>query len=103
MWLKKAFNKVMPVMGKAKGGLDSGLKMFDKARSMYTEAKRTVEGIPLVGNVAADLIKKQEEKANAYAKKKTGVNFSDVNKGVNTAREVSKVVGEVQKFLPPSM
>lgn len=103
MWLKKAFNKVMPVMGKTKGGLDSGLKMFDKARTMYTDAKKTVEGIPLVGNVAADLIKKQEEKANAYAKQKTGVNFSDVNKGVNTAREVSKVVGEIQKFLPPSM
>jgi hypothetical protein len=86
----------MPVMGKAKSGLDSGLKMFDKARSMYTQAKSTVEGIPLVGNVASDLIKKQEEKANAYAKQKTGVNFSDVNKAVGVAREV-------QKFLPPSM
>jgi hypothetical protein len=103
MWLKKAFAKVAPVMGKAKGGLDSGLKMFDKARTMYTEAKKTIEGVPLVGNVAADLIKKQEEKANVYAKKKTGVNFSDVNKAVGVAREVQKVAGEVQKFLPPAM
>jgi len=96
MWLRKAFAKVMPVMGKAKGGLESGLKMFDKARTMYTDAKKTIEGVPLVGNVAADLIKKQEEKANAYAKQKTGLNFSDVNKGVGIAREVSKI-------LPPSM
>jgi hypothetical protein len=96
MWLKKTFAKVMPALGKVKGGLDSGLKMFDKARNLYTEAKSTVSNIPVVGNVAADLIKKQEDKANAYVKGKTGVNMSDVNKGVGIAREVSK-------FLPPSM
>lgn len=96
MWLRKAFAKVAPVLGKVKNAVDTGLKIYDKGRNIYTEAKSTVGGIPLVGNVAADLIKKQEDKANAYVKGKTGVNMSDVNKGVGIAREVSKI-------LPPSM
>lgn len=90
----------MPALGKAKGGLESGLKMFDKAQNMYNEAKSTVTGIPLVGNVAADLIKKQEDKANAYAKQKTGVNFTDVKKGVGIAKDINK---EVSKILPTPM
>jgi hypothetical protein len=99
-WFSKKISKVMPAIGKARGGLEAGLKMFDKAKNMYAQAKSTVQGIPLVGNVAADLIKKQEDKANAYAKQKTGVNFSDVNKGVGIARDINK---EVSKILPPSM
>jgi len=90
-WLSK-FKNVMPVLGKIKGGLDKGLQIYDKGKSLYTEAKTTVGGIPLVGNIASELIKKEEDKAKAYVKQRTGLSTDDINKGANIARDISKVL-----------
>jgi len=90
-WLNK-FKSAMPVLGKIKGGLDKGLQLYDKGRNLYSEAKTTVAGIPLVGNVASELIKKEEDKAKAYVKQRTGVSTDDIKQGANIAREISKVL-----------
>jgi hypothetical protein len=96
MWLSKAFAKAMPVLGKIKNTIDKGLKIYDKGKSLYTEAKATASGIPIVGGMADELIKKEEAKAKAYVKTRTGVSVGDINKGANIARDVSRI-------LPPSM
>jgi hypothetical protein len=91
-WLMSRLSKVMPVLGKVKKGLDKGIQLYDKGRNLYTEAKTTVGSIPVVGNVANELIKKQEDKAKAYVKQKTGISTSDINEAVKVGREVSKVL-----------
>ena len=90
-WLSK-LKSFAPVLGKIKNGLDKGLQIYDKGKNLYTEAKTTVAGIPLVGNVASDLIKKEEEKAQAYVKQRTGLSVNDLKQGVNVARDISKVL-----------
>ncbi len=91
-WLSSRFSKIMPVLGKVKRGLDKGIQIYDKGRNLYTEAKSTVGKIPIVGNVANELIKKEEDKAKAYVKQKTGISTSDINEAVKVGREVSKVL-----------
>lgn len=91
-WLNKAMGKIMPVLGKVKNTLDRGLQIYDKGKSVYKEAKATASGIPIVGGMADELIKKEEEKAKAYVKSRTGVSVSDINKGANIARDVSRIL-----------
>lgn len=91
-WLSKTLGKFMPVLGKVKNGLDKGLQIYDKGRSLYTEAKSTVGSVPLVGNIANDLIKKEEDKAKAYLKQRTGLTTNDINQGANIARDISRIL-----------
>lgn len=89
-WLKKAYGKVKQVLGKVKSGVEGGVKLFNKGKEAYSNAKNFASNLPVVGSVANELIGKGEEVLNKYAKEKTGFNMEDVNRGVSTAEKYSK-------------
>jgi hypothetical protein len=89
-WLKKAYEGTKRVLGKVKNGVESGARIFNKGKELYNSAKSFASNLPFVGAVAKEMIGKAESQANQYAKEKTGLNFSDVNKAVSTAEGVAK-------------
>ena len=91
-WLRKAWAVGKQVLGKVKGGLDTGLRLFQKGKDVYSSIKNTVSNLPVVGSVASNLINKGEEELAKYAKEKTGYNMSDVNKLAGMARTVSNIL-----------
>lgn len=91
-WLRKAWATGKQVLGKVKGGLDTGLRLFQKAKDVYGGLKNTASNLPVVGTVARELINKGEEAVSKYAKEKTGYNMTDVNKLAGFARTVSNIL-----------
>lgn len=89
-WLKKAWGTTKHVLGKVKNGVEGSVKLFNKGKELYSNAKNVVSNLPVVGSVAKELIGQGEESLNKYAKEKTGMNFQDVNKAISTAERVSK-------------
>jgi hypothetical protein len=89
-WLSKAWGATKRVLGKVKSGVEYGSKLFNKGKEVYNGAKNFASNLPFVGEVANTLITNAENSANNYAKEKTGINFSDVNKAVSTAEKVAK-------------
>jgi hypothetical protein len=94
-WLKKAFNVGKMVLGRVKSGVETGARLFNKGKEIYSGVKGFASNLPFVGSVAGEMIKKAEGQANEYAKQRLGVDFKDVNKAVSTAEGVAK-------FLPSS-
>lgn len=88
MWLK-AWNSVKRVLGKVKAGVQAGAKLFNKGKEMYRTGKNIASNLPYVGEAASQMINTAETRANKYAKEKTGVNFSDVDRAVSTADRLS--------------
>ena len=92
-WLKGAFGRVAPVLGKIKGGIEGIGRIYDKVKNGYTGFKNFVHKIPVVGAVASHLVEKGENALNDYAKKKTGIDVKDtlgkVDKGIGIARNVA--------------
>jgi hypothetical protein len=91
-WLKKAWATGKKVLGKVKGGLDTGLRLFQKGKDFYTGLKNTASNLPVVGAVASNLISKGEEAVSKFAKEKTGYDMSDVNKLAGLAKNVSNIL-----------
>jgi len=80
------------VLGKVKGGLDTGLRLFQKAKDVYSGLKNTATNLPVVGAVARELINKGEEAVSKFAKEKTGYNMTDVEKLAGLARTASNLL-----------
>jgi hypothetical protein len=79
-------SNVGKVIGKAKGAVGTGLKMFDKAKSRYDAFKSTISSVPLLGDVASGLVKQAETKLASVIQEKTGVDPALLGKGLNIAR-----------------
>jgi hypothetical protein len=91
-WLKKSWAAGKSVLGKVKGGLDYGLRLFQKGKDAYQNVRNTLTNLPIVGTVAENLINKGESAANQYAKEKTGYNMGDVNKAAGLAKNISNLL-----------
>jgi hypothetical protein len=89
-WLRKAFDATKRVLGKVKSGVEGGVKIFNKGKELYSNAKNFASNLPVVGTVAKEAINKFENKANEAVKSRIGVDFKDVNKAVSTAETVAK-------------
>jgi len=89
-WLKKAWGVTKQVLGRVKSGVDSGARIFNKGKQLYTSAKEFASNLPFVGSVAKEMIGKAEGQVNQYAKEKIGLDFKDINKAVSTAEGVAK-------------
>jgi ribosomal protein S3 len=60
--------------------------MYDKAKGIYTNIKDTVSNLPVVGNIASNLINKGENFVNEQLMKRTGMNASDIDQKIHEAR-----------------
>jgi hypothetical protein len=89
-WLKKAWGVTKHVLGRVKSGVDTGVKMFNRGKQLYTSAKEFATNLPFVGTVAKEMIGKAEGQVNQFAKEKIGLDFKDINKAVSTAEGVAK-------------
>jgi hypothetical protein len=79
-------------LGKVKGGLGKGLRLFDKVKGGYDGFKQTLSNLPVVGTAAAGLISKGESAISDYAKAKTGIDPAMIGKGISIARKVESVL-----------
>lgn len=89
MWMNFG-SRIKRFLGKVKSGVESGARIFNKGKEVYSNVKNFASNLPVVGSMASEMIKKGESQANEYAKKNLGVNFSDLNKVVSTAEGVAK-------------
>ena len=89
-WLKKAFGTTKRVLGKVKSGIESGARLFSRGKEMYGQAKNFASNLPVVGQVAKELIGKAEDYANKEAKQRLGADFSDLNKVVGMAESTAR-------------
>lgn len=89
-WLKKAWGVTKMVLGKVKSGVETGARIFNKGKEMYSTAKNFASNLPVVGTVASNAINNFENKANTAVKSRIGVDFKDINKAVSTAETVAK-------------
>jgi len=89
-WLHKAYQGTKKVLGKVRGGVETGARIFRKGKEIYNAVKNFASNLPVVGTVASNAISNAENQANAYAKRNLGVNFSDVDRAVTTADNLAK-------------
>jgi hypothetical protein len=95
-WLRRAYQATKHVLGKVKSGVETGARLFNKGKELYSSAKGFASNLPFVGAAAGEMIKKAEGQANEYAKSKIGVDFKDINKAVSTAEGVAKYLPSVR-------
>ena len=88
-WIRKAYGHARHVLGRVKSGVEYGAKLFGRGRELYSSAKNFASNLPVVGQVAKELIGKAEDYANKEAKQRLGADFSDLSKGVATAERVA--------------
>lgn len=62
-WVSKAKEKMVLWGKKLRSGLQSGLRLFEKAKAGYGEAKKSVASLPLVGGAASQALGQLEQKA----------------------------------------
>ena len=91
-WLSKAWSSGRHVLGKVKGGVDYGLRLFQKAKDIYGNLKSKFTNLPVVGGLAKEIISQGEDNLNKMAKERLGFNMGDVNKVASTARMVSNLL-----------
>ena len=89
-WLKKAYDSTKRVLGKVRSGVEGGVRLFNKGKEYYTNAKNFAANLPFVGGAARDMINKAENQVNQYAKQKVGIDFRDINRAVSSAETASK-------------
>jgi hypothetical protein len=97
-WLNKIFDGGKRVLGKVRGGLEAGLRLFNKARSGYGNVKQMAGNLPIVGQVAAGLIGEGERRAMEFASQKSGGYITPQN--VELAAGISR---RVARNLPREM
>ena len=91
-FLGRMFEGAKRFLGKVKGGLGRGLRLFDKVKGGYDSVKSTLSNLPVVGTAAAELIGKGESAAGDYIKAKTGIDAGMVGKGISMARKVESIL-----------
>ena len=91
-FLGKLFSGAKRFLGKVKGGLGAGLRLFDKAKGGYEGFKNTLANLPVVGTAASELVRKGESAVSDYAKAKTGIDPAMVGKGISIARKVESML-----------
>lgn len=91
-WLSKAWSFGKRVLGKVRGGLEKGLRLFQKAKAGYGEMKQRAENLPFVGEAARNLIAEGERKVMDYAREKSGGIITPQNIAVaeGVARRVAR-------------
>jgi hypothetical protein len=62
-WVSKAKEKMVLWGKKVRSGLESGLKLFEKAKAGYGGIKKSVSEIPLIGGAARNALGQLEQKA----------------------------------------
>lgn len=62
-WVSKAKEKMVLWGKKVRSGLESGLKLFEKAKAGYGGIKKSVSEIPLVGQAARNALGQLEQQA----------------------------------------
>jgi len=91
-FLGRLFEGAKRFLGKVKGGLGSGLKLFDQMKGKYDTVKHTIANLPVVGTAAGELIRKGETALSDYAKEKTGIDPALIGKGISAARTVERIL-----------
>lgn len=64
-WVGKIKEKLNLWGKKVRSGLESGLKLFEKAKAGYGGIKKSVADLPLVGGVASEALGNLEQRAIA--------------------------------------
>jgi hypothetical protein len=93
-FLGRMFSGAKRFLGKVKGGLGFGLRLFDKIKGGYEAVKRTVANLPVVGTAAAELISQGETAAGKFFKERTGIDPSVPGRIINVARTVDRYLPE---------
>jgi len=71
-WLSKAKEKMVLWGKKLRSGLESGLRLFEKAKAGYGGIKKSVSEIPLVGGAASNALGQLEQKVIQKVGESTG-------------------------------
>ena len=90
-WLNKAKEKMVLWGKKVRSGLESGLRLFEKAKSGYGQAKKSVADLPIVGKAASQVVGELEK----MAIEKVG----EVTEGVVTPRNVQMAEGLARRAI----
>lgn len=91
-WLSKIFDFGKKVIGGVKRGIEFGTGLFRKGKQTYQNIRSKITDLPIVGAVADRIISDVERKADTYVKEKTGIGMSDINRGVDIAERVGRVL-----------
>jgi len=89
-WLRKAWGVTKHVLGRVKSGVETGAKLFNKGKELYSSAKGFASNLPFVGAAAKEMIGAGERRVNQAVRDKIGVDFGDLSKAVSTAEGVAK-------------
>jgi hypothetical protein len=93
-WIKKGWAFGKKVLGKVKGGLEHGLRLYQSGKDKYNEAKFRASNLPFVGGVAADLIGQAEGKVGQLYAEKTGRDLlQDVGRAESLADKAKRGIG----------
>ena len=79
-------------LGKVKGGLGFGLRLFDKVKSGYGSIKQKIASLPVIGTAASELVNRGEGALSDFVKDKTGIDTAMVGRGLNMARTVERLL-----------
>jgi hypothetical protein len=90
-WVSKAKEKMVLWGKKVRSGLESGLKLFEKAKAGYGQAKKSVADLPIVGRAASQVVGELER----MAIDKVG----EVTEGVVTPRNVQMAEGLARRAI----
>jgi hypothetical protein len=80
----RVFGTTKRVLGKVKGGVEGGARLFSKINEAYRDVKNFASNVPMVG----EMINKAEGKADELVKNKVGLGFNDLKKVGSTVRGV---------------
>jgi hypothetical protein len=84
-WVSKAKEKMVLWGKKVRSGLESGLRLFEKAKAGYGQAKKYIADIPVIGGAASRGLGELERKAIEKVGELTG--------GVVTPQNVQRAEG----------
>ena len=90
-WVSKAKEKMVLWGKKVRSGLESGLRLFEKAKAGYGQAKKSVADLPIVGRAASEVLGNLER----MAIEKVG----EVTEGVVTPRNVQMAEGLARRAI----
>ena len=84
-WMSKAIKRVAPAIGRAATKAGS---LYDKGKMVYSQLRGTLTNLPVVGQIADQIVKKAETKASDFIQSKTGLTLNDIDTGVEKGRNL---------------
>ena len=90
-WVSKVKEKLNLWGKKVRSGLESGLKLFEKAKAGYGQAKKSVADLPLIGGVASEALGNLEQQAIAK--------IGEYTEGVVTPRNIQLAEGVTRRAI----